>query len=80
MAQDEIGVAFRDVLSPRQRRALAAAGAALLDEWFDAIGVMTHGDAPPHEAALAAALPPSYRPRLTPALSRRFHTCLTTVL
>ena len=59
---------------------VAAAGAALLDEWFDAIILMACDDKPPAETAIAAALPPAYRPRLTPALARRFHACLTTVL
>jgi hypothetical protein len=80
MAHDEIGLAFHDVLSMHQRRALAAAGDMLLDEWFDEIGAMLHDDAPSAETTLAGALPPSYRLRLTPLLAKQFHTCLTTVL
>lgn len=80
MPTTAIGADFSDELTRLQREALATAGIILVDEWYHAIGEMLVGRATPMDTALADALPPSYRLRLTPVLAKQFHICLIVVL
>ena len=69
-----------DVLSPRQRLALAAASRTLIDTWLDDLAQAARAgwrDEPPH---LAASLPPPWRAGPTEDFARRYFLCLATIV
>jgi hypothetical protein len=75
---DSLGIAYQEVLGPRQRQALAQALSVLLDSWFTDLAGLAQGEGI-EDTLLIDALPRRYVPRYNQTFARRFLLCLATV-
>jgi hypothetical protein len=73
-----LGIAYREALRRQQRRALTQALDILLDEWFNDLETLEHGENF-EETLMADNLPRRYLLKYDRAFARKFLTCLATV-